>query len=50
MQYHPWYIIFDVQRIFLEQKLISLAKARKLSILSTELDIFDSTLYIFSIY
>ena len=23
MQYHPWYIIFDIQRIFLEQKLIS---------------------------
>ena len=23
MQYHPWYIIFDTQRIFLEQKLIS---------------------------
>ena len=23
MQYHPRYIIFDIQRIFLEQKLIS---------------------------
>ena len=23
MQYHPWYIIFDIQRILLEQKLIS---------------------------
>ena len=20
MQYHPWYIFFDIQRIFLEQK------------------------------